>query len=1249
MSALAKPKVFASIMFLLFAMAAATWSFDQYLSNRNETAEIIQLVLDGPVAERILNRGQLRVGVRNDFAPFGQFGADDNLVGFDIDLAREFAKRWIGDADAITLVPLSAPDRIPRLVSGEVDILMASLRHKRERDAIIDFSQTYFLDGQSLLVRANSGVASLADLGGRTVAAIQGSTAIDELQNLADNAGIHIQIVTYPEYPQALEALGIGRADALTANSVVLTQFAQNNPGLQLVGGRFTQEPYAIGVPQDDSHLRELVNFTLQDMKKDGTYDAIYRQWFPTDQPFALEVSPGDWPYSLENLPLSLAATNRSTIEKILERGTILAGVPEDWAPFGSPDASGNWQGFDIDIVREFARRWLGNENAVTFVAAPEVEHMVRLTSGDLDLIAAGLVQRREWADTIDFSQTYVGPPITNEPLSIGLPQNDSPFRELVNVTLQEMKTDGSYADIHSRWFGSGAPTFDVELLPGDADYLLLPYRDQATAPRITASGVSTIKRVRERGNLLRVGIDLNTAPFGFLDASGQVSGFDAELIQLVAEQWGVGIEFIATTPSDRIAKLAAGEVDIIASAMPHTKEAEADIEFSQTYFMNGQALLVNSASGITDLAGLNELPVAALQDSSAIDLLRAYADANAVLLNIAPYPTYQAAIDALKNGQITALTADLITLAQIAKNDPDVTIIGDIYTQEPFGLGLAPGDSYFNNLTNFTLQNLKEQGRYDELYRKWFGNDIALYDLEILPGTWPYTFEQSPTTLDKPVRSKVDEIQLQGKFVAGVKFDFQPFGFLDENNQLAGFEVDLMREFAKRWLGDANAVEFVQVTSANRIDTLVADELDIVAASMTHKRERDELIDFSQTYYVDGQSLLVRSDSGINSVEDLEGKLVAAIQGSAAIENLQSAARRTGVSFELLPFQEYLQAVEAVKAGQVDALTTVGVALAQFAQDDPNLTVAGESFTSEPYGLGIPNYDDRFKDLVNFTLQSVVLDGTYDRMYVKWFGGSGTNTVESSNVDIYDVDIWPGDSYLDIDLTPMVRLPAGEFIRGNANGFPDERFEQAVYLDEFYIDQHEVTNRQYSKCVEAGRCTLPRLPRSVNFGSYYAESSFGNFPVIWVSWNDATDYCSFVGKRLPTEAEWEKAARGGQPQLYPWGDAEPADQANFDYARLDVVPVGSFSADISPYGVEDMAGNVREWVSDWYQWDYYPNASTQNPLGPDGGVTRVLRGGSWNDAALYLRSTVRKNFLPESFDSNLGFRCASTTFPPSR
>ncbi len=447
------------------------------------------------------------------------------------------------------------------------------------------------------------------------------------------------------------------------------------------------------------------------------------------------------------------------------------------------------------------------------------------------------------------------------------------------------------------------------------------------------------------------------------------------------------------------------------------------------------------------------------------------------------------------------------------------------------------------------------------------------------------------------------------------------------------------MREFAKRWLGDANAVELVPVTTDSAIQQLAAGAIDLVAAALIHKRDGDLEIDFSQTYFEDGQGLLVRANTDITRLAGLNGKVVAAIQGSPAKENLESYAASYGITINILPFQELTQALEALRAGQVDGLTAASAVLIQFAQENPELSVVEERFSSEPYGLGIPNYDDRFQDLVNFTLQEMKQDGTYDRLYTKWF-----NTGRP-----YNLRVEPGSIYLDFDLIPMLKVPTGEFKRGNPNGFPDERFEQTVFLNDYYIDQYEVTNRQYEGCVSAGQCKLPRLPRSVNFAQYYAGSDYGNFPVIWISWQDARNYCEFRGKRLPTEAEWEAAARGAQATLYPWGNQEPTTEANFNYSQRDVASVGSFPADVSGYGAFDMGGNVREWVADWYQWDYYLSAPAQNPVGPVAGVTKVLRGGSWNDIATYLRSTVRKNFLPDSFDGNLGFRCASSNFPPSR
>lgn len=425
------------------------------------------------------------------------------------------------------------------------------------------------------------------------------------------------------------------------------------------------------------------------------------------------------------------------------------------------------------------------------------------------------------------------------------------------------------------------------------------------------------------------------------------------------------------------------------------------------------------------------------------------------------------------------------------------------------------------------------------------------------------------------------------------------------------------------------------------RIPKLAAGEVDIVAASMTHKQERDEEIDFSQTYFLDGQSLLVREDSEIKELKDLDGKTVTAIQGSTSIDNIQAKANELGITIDVVPLLEYPPAVEALKSGSVDVLTTDSVALSQLAKENPGLKVVGGRFTSEPYGIGVPNYDDRFRDLVNFTLQQMKVDGTYDRLYEKWFGED----------EPYALEIWPGESYLNINTVPMLHIPAGEFIRGSNDGLANEAPQQNILLDEFYIDQYEVTNYLYAKCVMEDICNLPKIQRAVSSVEYFASPAFRNYPVIWVTWEDANNYCQFVGKRLPTEAEWEKAARGTDGRPYPWGEEEASAEnklTNFiGSGHIDTLPVGSHPAGVSPYGVHDMAGNVREWVADWSQRDYYQTAPTENPTGPESGVTRVVRGGAWNDVLSELHTSRRKDFLPDTFDGGLGFRCASDSFPP--
>jgi formylglycine-generating enzyme required for sulfatase activity len=236
-----------------------------------------------------------------------------------------------------------------------------------------------------------------------------------------------------------------------------------------------------------------------------------------------------------------------------------------------------------------------------------------------------------------------------------------------------------------------------------------------------------------------------------------------------------------------------------------------------------------------------------------------------------------------------------------------------------------------------------------------------------------------------------------------------------------------------------------------------------------------------------------------------------------------------------------------------------------------------------------------------------------------------------------------------------MVYVPDGEFTMGSDKGDNDEQPIHTVYLDAFYIDETEVTNAQYRACVEAGACNAPSRT------TYYDDDDYAQHPVVHVSWNDADAYCRWAGKRLPTEAEWEKAARGTDGRTYPWGNDFDCHKGNFDdeqefnvyvvpggpncdgYVRT--APVGSFLAGASPYGVLDMAGNVWEWVADWYASDYYSQSPDRNPPGPDSGESRVLRGGSWRIVAANVRwgicSTYRIVFDPDSGYNIVGFRCA--------
>ena len=223
-----------------------------------------------------------------------------------------------------------------------------------------------------------------------------------------------------------------------------------------------------------------------------------------------------------------------------------------------------------------------------------------------------------------------------------------------------------------------------------------------------------------------------------------------------------------------------------------------------------------------------------------------------------------------------------------------------------------------------------------------------------------------------------------------------------------------------------------------------------------------------------------------------------------------------------------------------------------------------------------------------------------------------------------------------------ILYVPGGSFEMGSTE-LTYAKPVRTVDVDGFYIDKYEVTNGQYRRCVSEGACQFGGENTSNTRERYYDNPVYTNHPVINLNWYEARDYCQWVGGDLPTEAQWEKAARGTDGRRYQWGDFEPnKSKAKYNQNEGDTMPVGSYSQNVSPFGAMDMAGNVWEWTQDWYADSYSPD-DTDNPSGPTAGQFRTIRGGCWYYEATFIRSAHRSKHNPLYRYYNVGFRCATT------
>ena len=262
----------------------------------------------------------------------------------------------------------------------------------------------------------------------------------------------------------------------------------------------------------------------------------------------------------------------------------------------------------------------------------------------------------------------------------------------------------------------------------------------------------------------------------------------------------------------------------------------------------------------------------------------------------------------------------------------------------------------------------------------------------------------------------------------------------------------------------------------------------------------------------------------------------------------------------------------------------------------------------------------------------------------------------------------------IDIRGVSMLLIPAGEYHMGISSvvsfgecqnlfqsgsceieWFADEEPVHTIRLGSYYLDKYEISNGSYQNCVTDGACEAPVNCSSSTRSSYYGNPVYDDYPVINVNWEMADIYCNWRGARLPTEAEWEIAGRGTGERIYPWGNIFNGLNVNFcdgscgnegannqfNDGYADTAPIDTYPVGVSEFGIYNMAGNIWEWVADWYGETYYANSPLVNPTGPISGEARVVRGGSWNDFGDVLRSSNR-NWVRGAFSNNmLGFRCA--------
>ena len=527
------------------------------------------------------------------------------------------------------------------------------------------------------------------------------------------------------------------------------------------------------------------------------------------------------------------------------------------------------------------------------------------------------------------------------------------------------------------------------------------------------ASGASTAARIRARGYLL-VGVRYDDAPFGSVDDQGDLVGLDVDLAREFAYRWlgdESAVRFVQVTDASVNERVRSGQVDLVIGALPHTQNAALDTDMSAAYYYDGLALLVRANRSVTATSAINGpsdldgVAVAVVEGSGAVaPLTRAAGGAEPLLVD---YPDYFSAVAGLEGGGVGAVVGFRRSLARLTVGNDDL-LLTPRFTRTPYAIGLPKNDGPLRDLVNVTLMNLIVDNTYATFFRRWFP-DEPLPDLDIWAGTGRLGFDDLSDTL-APAPTTIQDIETRGYLIVGLLDGQLPFDDFDVNGVARGFEAELVRILAGRWLGDVTAVQFVSHSDESGSAALRAGQIDLLAAHLPHTLPRDSEIDFSLTIYQGGIGLLVNAESGVNTLADLNRGTVAVPSGGMAADVLRKAAAEAGIVVSIQTVSDMQAALAGMTEGRYSAYGDERIQLLRLAYTYPGLLVLDERLTQRPIALGLRQNDVAFRDLVDFSLQELVAEGRFASLYDDWFGTDPP----------YPVEIWPGAPYRALRLNPL-------------------------------------------------------------------------------------------------------------------------------------------------------------------------------------------------------------------------------------